>query len=219
MSVTGIVLAGGRASRFGGPKLAADLHGRSILAHAVAAIEPLVDEIILAGPAPDPPLEPGAGTPLRPVPDLEPFAGPLPALAGALREAGGQVALIVGGDMPMLVPAVLRALLDQLADAAAADSAIELVQLAPPVDPGDADDRARVLPFACRVAPAVIEAERALRAGDRSLRGLLSRLPGALVPAAIWTALDPEARTLVDVDTPAELERLRASPSVGGLLG
>lgn len=215
VSVSGIVLAGGRASRFGGPKLAADLHGRSILAHAVAAIEPLVDEIILAGPAPEPPLQRSGPPPLHAVPDSEPFGGPLPAIAGALRAAAGEVALVIGGDMPMLVPAVLRELLDRVA----ANPDIDLARLGPPVDEPDPGGRSRVLPFACRVEAAVGAGGDAIRSGDRSLRGLHGRLRGAEVPASTWLALDPDASTLVDVDTPAELERLRAGPPDEGLLG
>lgn len=215
MTVTGIVLAGGRATRFGSPKLAADLHGRSILAHAVAALDPVVGEIIIAGPSPDPPLESRAGTPLRLVPDLEPFAGPLPALAGALREATGEVALVVGGDMPLLVPEVLGALLDRLR----AGASIDLVRLGAPDDQPDRSGRERTLPFACRVAPALAGAEEALRSGERALHSLLVRLAGTEVPGAAWRPHDPEARSLVDVDTPADLERLRGSSPDGGLPG
>jgi hypothetical protein len=38
---------------------------------------------------------------------------------------------------------------------------------------------------------------------------LVGRLRSAEVPSAEWLALDPDGRTLFDVDRPADLDRMR----------
>lgn len=205
MSVTGIVLAGGRSSRFGGPKLAAELDGVPILARTVGSISRLADEIIVAGPELPEPLA-GGPAGVRLLPDAEPFGGPLPALAGALREARGNLALVVGGDMPRLVPEVLQRMIARLV----ADESIDVVVLGMPEAPdGPGIERKQVLPFACRVEKTETATSAALGAGDRSLRALLGRLACAELPAAAWREVDLDAQTLLDVDTPSDLERIR----------
>jgi molybdopterin-guanine dinucleotide biosynthesis protein A len=208
--ITGIVLAGGRSRRFGADKLAAELHGRSVLAATIVALEPLVDGLVVAGPALPDDLPATAGTSIGLVRDREPFAGPLAALANVLRvatsEAASELAIVVGGDMPRLVPAVLRSMLDRLES----DHGVEAVLLgAPPVAAGSHAPR-QVLPLALRVGPAAVATRRSIAAGDRSLQSLVDRLAVVELPAAAWLALDPDAQTLADIDTPADLRRVRA---------
>jgi molybdopterin-guanine dinucleotide biosynthesis protein A len=213
VSVTGIVLAGGRASRFGGPKLEAQLDGTAILALAIGAVSKVVDEVVVAGQKlPELGGVPGPGVrSIRLVPDEAEFGGPLQALAGALAMARGEIALVVGGDMPRVVPEVLAAMAAELV----AHPEVRAVLLAAPADPRAAAEGRetvrQVLPLAIRIEPARAAAAEALAAGDRALRGMLDRLPCHEVPAATWLAHDPLAATLLDVDTEADLARLRAS--------
>ena len=197
-AVTAIILAGGRSSRFGSPKLAADLDGATILDHAVRAVASVAAEVVLAGKAP---VAPAAidGRPVRLVIDEAPFAGPLAAVAGALRTIETDLAIVVGGDMPGLVPAVLDAMLGQFA----ARSDIDAVVL-------HDGARRQVLPLALRVGTATAAATEALASGDRSLVRFLDRLRCAELPVDDWLALDPERRTVLDVDVPADLDRIRA---------
>jgi molybdopterin-guanine dinucleotide biosynthesis protein A len=201
VSVTGIVLAGGAASRFGGPKLEAELDGASVLSLAIASVLAAADEVLVAGHRLPDDL---AGRPaaLRLVPDREPRAGPLAALAGALLEATGDRAIVVGGDMPRLVPAVLRAMLARLEQ----DRATEAVLLGTSEDLGG---RRQVLPLALRIDVASRAAAETLAAGDRSLHDFLDHLACSIIPADAWRELDAGAATLLDVDTPTDLERLR----------
>lgn len=213
MSVIGIVLAGGRSSRFGGDKLAADLDGESILAATIAAVASAAETVIVAGPElPDRSRVDDANVAL--IRDDEPFAGPLAALGGVLRDADADptdLTIVVGGDMPRLMPAVLRSMLDVLRE----DDAIDAVLLGRPETGSPADagrpPRRPVLPLAVRVGAAARAAAFALASGDRSLQALVDRLVHVELPASTWLAIDPEARTLLDVDTPSDLDRLRAN--------
>ena len=53
-------------------------------------------------------------------------------------------------------------------------------------------------------------ARAVLEAGDERarLRAVLASLDAVAVPEAVWRELDPEARTLRDVDRPADLAGL-----------
>jgi molybdenum cofactor guanylyltransferase len=213
VSITAIVLAGGRSSRFGGDKLAADLDGQPLLAATIAAVTRVADAVIVAGSAlPD--RFRADDVPVVLVVDRDPFAGPLVALDGILRDPGldpTDLAVIVGGDMPRLVPGVLRSMLDALGE----DHAIEAVLLARPGiaegAAGEQSEKRPVLPLAVRVGAAMAVSSAAVESGERSLIALVDRLIHVDVPASTWLAIDPDARTLLDVDTQSDLERLRAN--------
>lgn len=206
MTVTAIVLAGGRSTRFGADKLAAELDGASLLARTIDAFEGLVDDVIVAGPALP---ERDTGTaPVALVTDLAPFEGPLAALANVLEGARPEprdVAIVVGGDMPRVVPRVLVAMLDRLDG----DPAIDAVLLGRPQ--GSSTGRRQVLPLVVRAAAGKAAALQAVESGDRSLQSLVERLAHLEMPSDEWLPLDPEAATLTDIDTRADLDRLNAT--------
>ncbi len=213
MSIEAIVLAGGQSRRFGSDKLAATLEGSTVLGAVIAAVSRVADRVVVAGPALPGGLRAGS-TPVLHLPDREPFAGPLVALAAALESPGespgespretpgAALVLVVGGDMPRVVPAVLAAMLAEL-DGSPATEAVLLGS----ARAGDA--KRQVLPLALRRRPAARAAREALDAGQRSLQALVDRLAAVELPASAWLGLDPEGDSLIDVDTPADLERLR----------
>jgi molybdenum cofactor guanylyltransferase len=203
--ITAIVLAGGRSSRFGSDKLVAELDGASLLARTITAVAPVVDGVVVAvSGLPDEVLV--AEVPVALIHDREPYRGPLVALANALGTAVrpypvADLAIVVGGDMPRLVPAVLKAMLDRLTGDPALDAVVLEVTGAP---------RRQVLPLALRCEPAFRAARAILELEDRSLRILADRLRAIELPEVEWRALDPDGDTLADVDTPADLDRLRS---------
>lgn len=206
MRIAGIVLAGGRSSRFGSAKLDAQLDGRSLLDHAIEGVAAVVTEtLVVLGPdAPAPELPRG----VRIVRDPEAFGGPLVGLAAGLEATTGDLAIVVGGDMPRLRTAVLERMLAALNTAGDGPVAVVLEEV----------DGPRPLPLAIRVDPARVAAIATLASGERSLRALLDRLEAHTIPAEIWRPLDPSGDTLIDVDRPRDLDRLGASdPGERGL--
>ena len=202
-----IVLAGGRSSRFGSDKLAADLGGTTLLGATIAALAEVVDGVVVAGPALPSDWRRAGLSLVALVRDAEPFGGPLAALDNVLAQAAPEadhVAIVVGGDMPWLVPAVLRAMLDRLTN----DSAATAVILEREHDGPSTGGPRQVLPLAIRLETARGAAREAVEAGQRSMGALLDRLAVVELPAATWRALDPEANTLLDVDTVADLARI-----------
>ena len=121
------------------------------------------------------------------------FEGPLAGVAAGLRAAHESIVLVVGGDMPTLVGAVIESMLVAL-DAPGVDACVL-----------DHDGRARPLPIALRREPALAAADRLLADGERRLRALIEALDAEVIPEETWRALDPYGMTVRDIDTPADL--------------
>lgn len=107
MTVLGAILAGGQATRFGSDKAMAVLDGRTLIAHAAAALRPVTDTVIVCGRAPEP--EGLAAIPDWPMPGLGPLGGLCAALCYAARHGYGAV-LSIGCDTPFLPPALIARL-------------------------------------------------------------------------------------------------------------
>ena len=104
----GVILAGGRASRYGGAaKGLSVVGGRRIIDRIASALHPLCEKlVIVSGNAQASSWLPDTEV----IIDDEPGAGPVPAIATALRKCGRDV-LLVAWDMPLVTTAVLRPLL------------------------------------------------------------------------------------------------------------
>lgn len=194
-AVAGVLLAGGRSRRFGSDKLAADHLGIPLLHHAVLRLREVCEEVIVV-------LAPETAEPSVPVGAEVRFArdeiegsGPLAGTLAGLEAAAADRAILAGGDMPDLQPAVLREMLRASGETGAVAVALS--------DGGEA----RPLPCVLRTRPAADAAAVLLEGGRTSLRDLLAAVTTVVVDEPSWTALDPERRTLVDVDEPGDVER------------
>jgi len=188
--VAAVVLAGGRSSRFGRDKVVEPIQGRPMLDHVIERLRAVTSEVVVVaavGAMPDIPAD------VDLVHDDEPFEGPLAGLAVGLRavDPGVERVIVVGGDMPTIVPALLDRLLGSL----------ERRQAAVLAD----DERPRPLPLAVRRSVASQAAARLLEDGERRLRALLERLDVAVIPEDRWREDDPRGETLRDVDVPGDL--------------
>ncbi|MEO7229703.1 MAG: molybdenum cofactor guanylyltransferase [Candidatus Limnocylindrales bacterium] len=199
--VSAVILAGGRSSRFGRDKLVEPVDGRPLLEHAIDAVRPFATQILVVGapaeagagwsawPGSDPSLPPDASL----VHDAVAYEGPLVGLVAGLRAAREPLVVVAGGDMPTLVASVIEALLAELDD--------------PEVDAAvlEHEGRARPLPMAIRRAAGLAAAERLVGGGERRLRALGEALATRVIAEPTWRLLDPDGRTVRDVDTPADL--------------
>jgi molybdopterin-guanine dinucleotide biosynthesis protein A len=101
------ILAGGQARRFGGQdKSSLCVGGRSILAHQLAVLGQLTDDILVVGGRVD------AGVPagIRSVPDRVSHSGPLAGLDAALAAARDDRVIVVACDMPFITAQFLESL-------------------------------------------------------------------------------------------------------------
>lgn len=180
--------------------------GRTFLDAVTAAVAPCVARVIVVA-APEQPLPP-VQVPIDVVRDATPGAGPLAGIRDGLAHAlaagpAPEGLLVVSCDVPLLEPGVARLLLERLATPEA--------RWVVPVVHG----HPQVLVSA--VSPLLFGAiERHLAAGRRDLRGLLDDLRRSDPPAIVHVteaevaAVDPDGLSFTDVDTPADLEAVRA---------
>lgn len=193
------ILAGGQSRRMGEPKaLLAHPDGETLIEHVVRVASEVADDVVILGRSC--PL-PTSIDSLPVLPDAEPDAGPLGALCALLEYAGKAssrvggrgLALMLGCDMPLLTPAVLRRLLSKADDAA--DAAVFA-----------RDAQARTFHPCCALYhPRILPTARwELTEGGRSLHRLLERIR--------TTVLNPspdEVRQLTNINTPEDHARLR----------
>jgi molybdopterin-guanine dinucleotide biosynthesis protein A len=189
------VLAGGRSRRFGRDKLAAEYRGKPLLQHPVSRLLEVCDRVVvvLSPDAEEPPMPAGASVEFTR--DALEDEGPLRGLSAGLKVAHAEWVVLAGGDMPELQPNVLLEMLR-----AGLETGVVAVSLA---DHGEE----RPLPCVLRTAPAAEAVDALLQAGRRSLRDLLAAVATVVIDEPTWTALDPERRTLIDVDEPTDLGR------------
>jgi len=135
------------------------------------------------------------GVPVRFTRDSAEHEGPLAGAYAGLHAVRTDLAFLVGGDMPDLQTAVLIEML-RVATEASAD-AVALQE----------GERFRPLPSVVRVGPATEAAHALLHDGRRRLRDLLDAVRTAVIDETTWLGLDPERRTLLDVDEPGDIQR------------
>ena len=188
-SIGAVVLAGGRSERMGADKTLMDFCGRRMIDHVVDRLSTLTDRVVVVtkrrhglGPLPAIVLE-----------DDEPFVGPLPALIAGLRATAEARNVVVACDMPFLNTVLLRRLAESLED--------DLDAVVPETADG-------VQPLHAAYGDCAIEnLLTAAAAGERSLKGSLSRLRIRWFGEEEWKPIDPDGRSFLNVNTPDELEQ------------
>ncbi len=190
--VTGAILIGGESRRMGRDKADLLWDGKTLVERVHERIAPLVEEVLLVV-RPDrlPWAENLAPTGVRVVTDRVEAHGPLAGIHAALSEAAFARVLVVACDMPDLQPSLLVGLLD--------DASAEVV-----VPRTKFGFEPLLAVYAKSCLPAV---EQALADGP-------SRIPAfyAKVSVSEWNEsrlrrLDPELRSLVNVNRPEDLTR------------
>lgn len=198
--VAAAVLAGGASRRMGRDKATLTLPsaagggvalGRLVLEAAALVADP----VLLVAPAGHAAAALAAEAGVALVAD--PGEGPLAALAAALGAVDAPHLLLLAADHPGLRVALLRRLLAERG-AAPAVACRRAGRLEP-------------LVAVYERAPALLAARGRMAAGlDQSLRGLLASLRPRVLEEGEWRPLDPEGRSFVDLDDPADLAAWQA---------
>ena len=194
MTASAIVLCGGRSSRMGRDKATLAFGNETLLARVVRTARMVVDDVVVVG-------ESDAVWPdgVRAVRDPVEGLGPLSGLVTGLSVVYGDRTLLLACDMPLLVPAVLRNLLESMGEA---EACVPLVDTVPMTTCGV---YARGL---------LSRAQVQLASETRSLRALLRNASVRWMAADQLRELDPELLSFWDCDTP---ERYRAALLKAGL--
>lgn len=186
---TGVVLAGGAATRYGGlPKGLERVAGRRIIDRVANALADVTDDLLLVANHPD------AQSWLPGVPvqrDIVPNAGGLGGIHAALHRANTAI-LIVAWDMPF-VPASLLRRLRELGDGA--DVAVP-----------ESGSRRGVEPLCAFYAPSCLPAiERSLARDDLRVIGFHADVRVARLTADEVSAFGNPDIVFMNVNTPEEL--------------
>ena len=195
--LTGVVLAGGLATRYDGRAKGLErVGGRRILDRVAAALADAADELLLVA------NDPAAGEWLpgvRVAADVRPRAGSLGGIHAALVHAGGP-ALVVAWDMPFVTAPLLRALRELGDDA---DAVVP-----------ESDSKRGLEPLCAFYGPACVPAiERRLDAGDRRVIAFYDDVRLRRLDAAAVARFGDPALLFLNVNSPAELALAEAHAS------
>ncbi len=217
-STAALILCGGRSSRMQQDKNFITWRGRSLLLHVVHQVQTVCSRVILVKSARDQPLPPDLRLDsLEVVVDTSPLAGPAAALAAGLDHLNASslclnrlptehdskpsetLVFLSGSDSPCLRPAWVHCLLDRLRQSTHALAVV----------PRLAEDPAAVFPlcaaYSSRSQPLVADY---VQRGGRSMRGLLKCLPVQWLEETQMRQIDPDLRSLINLNTPADLSAL-----------
>jgi molybdenum cofactor guanylyltransferase len=190
VAVTGVVLAGGRASRMGGrDKAFAAVGGEPIAVRTVRLFRTLFPQVVVATNRP----ERFQALDLETVADVYPGRGPLSGIHAAMRVARFPYVFVAACDMPGLDADVIRFLLARMGGADAV------------VPRWDGDIEPLHALYAVRLLPLV---EDALRAGRHALREFLPRIRVDYVAEDELRRMGGSAQSMLNVNTPEELAAL-----------
>lgn len=209
MSCTGVILAGGAASRFGGaPKGLERVDGRRIVDRVAAALREVTDDLLLVANAPDAAeWLPGVRTEA----DVRTGLGALGGLHAALAHADADAdILLVAWDMPF-VSAALLGELRRIGEGGVDEShhALTFIESPDVVLPESDGSRRGVEPlcawYSRRCLPAV---EQTLDAGDLRVIGFHELVRVQRLPVARVRDFGEPARLFSNVNTREELAAL-----------
>ena len=191
---TGVLVAGGRATRLGGaPKGLLRVGGEPIAGRSIALFVRLFGSALVVANDPAPYADLGAPV----LPDVLPGRGAPGGLHAALRAAATGWVFAAGCDMPFLDPAAISFLAGRREGADAV-----LVRAGGRLEPLHA--------FWSRACLGPLEA--LLVRGEPSLRELAGAVRARIVEEPEWRSVDPVLRSLENANTPEDVARLGLRP-------
>jgi len=190
----------------GGDKGLVILNGKPIIAHVLERIRLVVDEVIIVIGS-DAQREAYISFGDRVIADRLPCGSPLIGAYTGLSEARGEYTFLTGGDQPLIDPRVVELL---FAEVRGHDAAT----------PYWPNGWVEPLHSVYRSRQAANAALTLIESGEKRLRLILDTLPDVVrVPVDKMKSIDPELRSLMDVDTSDELESIRLLIEKGGKRG
>jgi len=188
-AATGVLLAGGQATRLGGaPKGLLRVGGEPLAARTLRLFRELFGATLVVANDPAPYLPFGAPV----VPDLLPGKGAPGGLHAALSRAGSDWVFTAGCDMPFLARGPIEWL------AARRDAPAVAVVWQGRLEPLHA--------FWSR--PCLPVVERMIREGDPSMWRIASACGARFVGEEEWRVVDPQGRSFENANTPEDVARL-----------
>ena len=193
LQVGGIVLAGGDSRRMGTSKAWLTLDGESMLQRVVRIVADVVTPVVVAARR-DQPL-PALPRHVRVVHDAVNDVGPLAGLAAGFETLVGEceAAFVISCDQPLIKPAVIRRLVEQLDE----HRAVIVTH----------DGRRHALTAVYRLDTRALLLQQ-LTQGDRSVWAFSERCAARVVPSDALRDVDPALDSLRNINDPDEYDRV-----------
>ncbi len=186
-NIAGVILAGGKSSRFGSNKALAVVQGKPMISHAIETLEALFTEHLLVTNSPEEYVFTGWHTTL----DIYPGAGPLAGIHAALTRVKSDRIFVVGCDMPFLNSKLIRFICKQYPNA---DVVI-------PETENGMEPLHALYHKECLVPIAVD-----LQAGQRRLQHFLAKIKTAMIPWQEIADLDPDQMSFRNINYQHDLQ-------------
>jgi molybdopterin-guanine dinucleotide biosynthesis protein A len=186
-SITGVILAGGKSSRMGRNKALMPLGGRRLIDRVVDVMRQVFADLLLVTNSPE--VYTDLGLPM--VGDVYPDKGPLGGIYSAIYHAPTPYCFVVACDMPCLSVAVMRYLIDQIAD----------YDVVMPEFRGEREPLHAIYNKAC--LPPIL---RRLKADRLKIVGFLPEVRVRTVAASDFQHLDPDLLAFHNLNTPEEFQ-------------
>lgn len=193
LPVTAAILAGGRSQRMGVDKTLLEIEGVPMLSRVAAAMREVCGTVLVVTTRPEAAAEADLPAGVGIITDEVDYQGPLGAIATALAQSPDEWVLAVAADMPWVSPAVVRALWDLRGDA----------DVVVPRNEGGLEP----LMALYNVKAALPVARELLGAGERRPVALYESLRVVEAPESRLREVDPQLKSLVNINTPHDLER------------
>ncbi len=168
-----------------------DVDGRALISRVIDAVGEVCEHTLVVTNRPEALVALKLPADVRVVRDEVEYQGPLGGLATALAEATSEWILAVAADIPHLTPEVVRALWDLREGA---DAVVPITEKG--LEP---------LLALYRVEACLPVAREVLATGRRRLVAIFAHVKTVEVPADALRAVDPDLRSLINVNTPADL--------------
>lgn len=200
--VTVAIMAGGQSMRMGRDKSLLCLGGQPLIERVLDRVAPLSDDLLIV--TNDPEKYGWLANRARFIPDATgPGRGPLAGIAAALAAARAPASLVVATDMPFLSAPLLHHL-------ATLDAEADVV--VPVIEAGRPETLHALYRRTC--LPAI---ERRLAAGRLKITGFFEEVRVREVGVAELRRFDPELRSFVNANTPAEWVAASAQEANDGM--
>ena len=202
-----IVLAGGRSSRMGSPKAALDWHGSTLLRRVTGIVARSVDGPVVVVSAPGQAL-PALDGAVEVVTDDREGRGPLQGIAAGLAAIGdrAEIAYVSSTDVPLLHPAFVRAVVG-------CARTTPSTSCSPRSGASGSPCRPRTGSTCWRAINDLIAADRMRPAFLFERSRVLHLSEADLLNNRALNLLDPDLRSVSNLNEPADYERAHALPA------
>ncbi|MEJ5301750.1 MAG: molybdenum cofactor guanylyltransferase [Thermodesulforhabdaceae bacterium] len=188
-SITGVILAGGKSSRFGRNKALEPFMGERLIDRSIRLIKEWSDPIFVVCQKP----EEYFGVEANLVADLIPDQGPLMGLYTALLFSPGEWIFLRAVDMPFLEKGFAELLIRRALEGNA--------DVIVPVKSGQYEPLC-----ACYNLRCIPHIKRAIEKGGGRVISFFSRVRVDAIPEEIWETTDPTGKSILNINTLQDLD-------------